>query len=261
MSRPLLIASMLPLAVFLGTGVAAASPGDLVLTPADAAQAPAVPPLAVDWQTVAHDVQGLLPFPLPLPPTEGPVVQDNSAVAPQNAPVDAGWAPAVTADGPPVATAAATTPDAVPVAPAAASPASIADVLPVDDQHPVETFCEQVPADPDRCAATVVDAGVGAAIGAGIGAAVSAPLAIPAAALGAAAGFVVGIPFLPTGLVAGPLIGAAVGAAIVAAPAAALGAALGAAVGTIVGITAPVPPKAAPADAPGATDASGPAAT
>lgn len=256
MSRPMLIAGMLPLAVILGTGVASASPGDLVLAPVDAAQAPAVPPLAVDWQTLAHDVQGLIPFPvpLPLPPADGPVVQDNSTAGPQNAPVDAS-APAVTADAPPADTAAA-----LPVEPAAATPAPVADALPVDDQHPVETFCEQVPADPDRCAATVVDAGVGAAIGAGIGAAVSAPLAIPAAALGAAAGFVVGLPFLPTGVVVGPLVGAAVGAAIVAGPAAALGGALGGAVGAIVGLTAPLPPKPAPTDAPVPADALVPAA-
>ncbi|MDN2501865.1 hypothetical protein FHY52_35010, partial [Nocardia nova] len=76
--------------------MATASPGDLVLTPADAAQAPAVPPLAVDWQTLAHDVQGLIPFPvpLPLPPADGPVVQDNSAAAPQNGPGDEGSAQA-----------------------------------------------------------------------------------------------------------------------------------------------------------------------
>lgn len=261
MSRPLLIASMLPLAVFLSTGVATASPGDLVLTPADAAQAPAVPPLAVDWQTLGHDVQGLIPFPLPLPPADVPVVQGNSAVVPQNAPGDDGSPRAATADVPSVATAAAAVTAPAPADTTAASPAPIADALPVEDQHPIETFCEQVPADPDRCAATVVDAGVGAAIGAGIGAAVSAPLAIPAAALGAAAGFVVGIPFLPTGLVAGPLIGAAVGAAVVAAPAAALGGALGAAVGAVVGITAPLPPKATPTDAPIPADASGAAAT
>lgn len=238
MSRSMLIAGMLPIAVFLGAGVATASPADIVLSPADAPQSPVMPSPALDWQSIARDVQGLLPFPLPLPapPADGVAV-------PRNSPAEDGPAPAEPVDVP---SAEAVT----------APPAEAVDAPPAVDQHPVEAFCAQVPADPDRCAATVVDAGVGAAIGAGIGAAVSAPLAIPAGMLGAAAGFVVGLPFLPTGVVVGPLLGAAVGVAVVAGPAAALGGALGAAVGTIVGITAPVPPTAGPI---GATDAPTPA--
>ncbi len=231
MSRPILIAGMLPLAVLLGTGVATASPIDSVLSPADAAQAPAMPPPALDWQSLAHDVQGLLPFPLPLPlpPAEAPVAPQNPPAAeipvtPDNSFAYGAFAPQNSVAGD------------------SSSPASgPVDAVPAEVQHPIEEFCEQVPAEPGRCAATVVDAGVGAAIGAGIGAAVSAPLAIPAAMAGAVAGFVVGLPFLPTGVVVGPLLGAAVGAAVVAGPAAALGGALGAAIGTIVGITSPLP--------------------
>jgi hypothetical protein len=110
-----------------------------------------------------------------------------------------------------------------------------------DPTHPVQAVCQYVPADPTRCTAAVVDAGVGAAIGAGIGAGLTIPLAIPAALAGAIAGGIVGFPFLPIGLVVGPLLGAAVGVAVVAAPAALLGGALGASVGAIVGLTAPFP--------------------
>ncbi len=120
---------------------------------------------------------------------------------------------------------------------------STAAGIPDPTTQPVQAFCTYIPADPVRCSATVVDAGVGAAIGAGIAAGLSIPLAIPAAAVGAVAGFVAGIPFLPTGLVVGPLLGAAVGAAVVAGPAAVLGGAIGASIGTIVGITAPLPAK------------------
>ncbi|MFE3103401.1 hypothetical protein [Nocardia tengchongensis] len=121
---------------------------------------------------------------------------------------------------------------------------------PLFDPNLVQNFCAGIPADPQRCSTTVVDAGVGAAIGAGIGAGVSAPVAIAAGVVGAVAGFVVGIPFLPTGLVIGPLLGAAVGVAVIAGPAALLGGALGASVGAIVGLTSPLP-AAAEVDAPG----------
>jgi hypothetical protein len=53
----MLIASMLPLAVFLGTGVANALPVDI-------AQAPAPPPTTVDWLSLTHHEQGQGPFPL-----------------------------------------------------------------------------------------------------------------------------------------------------------------------------------------------------
>ncbi len=46
-SRPILIASMLPLAVLLGTGAANASPDD-------ATQAPAAPPITTDWLAPTH---------------------------------------------------------------------------------------------------------------------------------------------------------------------------------------------------------------
>lgn len=231
-SRPILIASMLPVAVVLGTGVANASPDDT-------AQAPAIPSTTANWLSMTPHEQGQDPFLLPTlfallgrlevdvaPPLDGR--SGDRAVGPANPLVADSW----------------TRVEAV------AAP----DAPPAVDQQPIQAFCERIPVDPGRCTVTAVDAGVGAVIGAGIAAGVSAPVAIAAGMVGAAAGFVAGIPFLPTGLVVGPLLGAAVGVAVVAGPAALLGGALGASLGAIVGITTPLPQD-------GRTDGSGAATT
>lgn len=224
-SRPMLIASILPLAVVLGTGVAGASPEGT-------AQGSATPPTTTDWLSLTQHHQGQLPFPLPplfaalgqspadiapLPDIapSADIRRGDRAVGPMNRLGADRWTGVETADAP--------------------------DAPPAVDQASIQAFCDQVPVDPHICTDTAVDAGVGAAIGAGIGAGVSAPVAIAAGMVGAGVGFVAGIPFLPTGLVVGPLLGAAVGVAIVAGPAALLGGALGASLGAIVGITTPRP--------------------
>lgn len=229
-SRPLLIASFLPVAVILGTGVAAASPDGT-------APPPAALPATADWLSLRQFARGQDPFALPtelaplvqLPVGLVPAVDMSSgdpAVGAANLLAAAGWTGFENVDA--------------------------ADSMPTVDQQPVQTFCAYLPVDPQRCSVAVVDAGVGAAIGAGLGAGVSAPVAIGAGLVGAAAGFVVGIPFLPTGLVVGPLLGAAVGVAVVAGPAALLGGALGASVGAILGLASPLPPPGGPTDGSGA---------
>jgi hypothetical protein len=222
-SRPMLIASMLPIAVVLGTGVANALPDDI-------AQAPTTPPKAADWLSLSQYEQGQGTFPLATQLAllgQSPVGTDRGAraVGPANPLAADSWTRVEMVAAP--------------------------DSPPAVDQEPIQAFCEHVPVDPRTCTITAVDAGVGAAIGAGIGAGVATPVAIGAGMVGAAAGFVAGIPFLPTGLVVGPLLGAAVGVAVVAIPAALLGGALGASVGAIVGITTPLP------QADGRTDGSG----
>ncbi|MGF6880500.1 hypothetical protein ABIA39_000381 [Nocardia sp. GAS34] len=254
-SGSMLVASVLPLAVVLGTGHTNASP-------VDAAWAPAAPPTTASPTPVFplsspsilapddHPLAGIVP-PITLPSVVPPVALPN--IAPSIAlPTIA--LPVVPPSIVPPSIMRAVAPPTGPatvggrrggqagtVGPHAVV---IPQSIPADSPgltHPVQTICQYIPADPTRCTATVVDAGVGAAIGAGIGAGLSIPLAIPAALVGAVAGGIVGIPFLPTGVVVGPLLGAAVGVAVVAAPAALLGAALGASVGTIVGVTAPLP--------------------
>ncbi len=203
-SRPILIASMLPLAVALGTGAANASPDDT-------ARGPATPAITADW--------------LSLTPLSG---QSSVRIAP---PFDTHRGDRAVGRGNPFAA------DSWSRIRAVDAP----DVPPAVDQESIQSLCPHIPVDPGRCTATAVDAATGAAIGAGIAAGLSAPVAIGSGLVGAAAGFVAGIPFLPTGLVAGPLLGAAVGVAVVAVPAAVLGGALGAAVGMIVGVTTPFP--------------------
>lgn len=228
LSRPLLIAGILPVAVILGTGVAAASPDGTAPPP------PTLPTLA-DWLSLSRFP--LTQDPLALPAELTSLGQSLLGIAPA---VDTGRG-----DG----AADSANRDPNPLAADSWTGAQPVDTpTPVIDQQPVETFCGYIPADAQRCSVTVVDAGVGAAIGAGIGAGLSAPLAIGAGLAGAAAGFVVGIPFLPTGLVVGPLLGAAVGVAVVAGPAALLGGAVGAAVGAIVGLTTPLTPVGGPID-------------
>ncbi|WP_433731582.1 hypothetical protein ACQP0C_06750 [Nocardia sp. CA-129566] len=204
---------MLPLAVFLGTGVANPAPDDT-------AQPPATPPATADRLSLTRYEQGQSSFPSPT----------LLALLGQS-PVDMHRADRAVGPANPLAAYRRTllgTVDA-PDAPSAMDP------------EPIQAFCEHFPVDPRRCSITAVDASVGAAIGAGLAAGVSAPVAVAAGAVGAAAGFVAGIPFMPTGLVAGPLLGAAVGAAAIAGPAAVLGGALGASVGAVVGITTPLP--------------------
>lgn len=223
-SRPMLIASMLPLAVLLGTGVANASPYD-------AAHAPATPPTTAERLLPTRHEPGQDSSPSPtllVLVGQSPV---DTASAADTRRVEVALAKAV-ADG---RTGIVTV----------AGP----DSPPLVDQRQIEEFCAQIPIDPRRCTVIAVEAGVGAAsgaaIGAGIAAGVSAPVAVAAALAGAAAGFLVGIPFLPTGLVVGPLLGAAVGATVVAIPAALLGGALGASIGALVGFTTPLPQEGA----------------
>ncbi|WP_433711673.1 hypothetical protein ACQP2U_36310 [Nocardia sp. CA-084685] len=206
---------MLPVAVFLGTGVAEASPDNT-------AQTPVTPPAAADRLTLVQYAQGQeLPLPALLdlfgrsPVDIAAAVDTRRGVGRTNPIAADSWTRVEPVDAP--------------------------DSPPAVDQKPIQAFCQYVPVDPRRCVVTVVDAAIGAAIGAGLAAGVSAPVAIGAGMAGAAAGFVAGIPFLPTGLVVGPLLGAGVGAAVVAGPAAVLGGALGASVGAIVGITTPLP--------------------
>ncbi|MCP2318015.1 hypothetical protein APR12_003368 [Nocardia amikacinitolerans] len=207
-SRAMVIASMLPLAVLLGTGVANASPDAT-------AQTPATPP--------THHEPGREPLPsqslivlLTQPPADTDPATDTRRgdIGTAN-PLADSRTRIETIDAP--------------------------DAPPAVKEEQLQAFCAQIPVDPQRCTVTTVDAGVGAAIGAGIAAGLSAPVAVAAAMAGAAAGFIVGIPFLPTGLVVGPLLGAAVGATVVAVPAAVLGGALGASIGALVGITKPLP--------------------
>lgn len=212
-SRPILIASMLPIAVVLGTGVASASPYGT-------AQAPATPPTTADRLSLTRHEHGQDPFPSPT----------LLALLGQS-PVGTHRIDRVLGTVNPLAADSWTRIAAV----------DVPDAPPAVDQEPIQAFCEHVPVDPRRCSITAVDASVGAAIGAGLAAGVFAPVAVAAGAVGAAAGFVAGIPFMPTGLIAGPLLGAAVGAAAIAGPAAVLGGALGASVGVVVGITTPLP--------------------
>lgn len=212
-SRPLLIASMLPLAVFLGTGVANPAPDDTAL-------APATPLATADRPSLTRHEQGQRPLPSPT----------LLALLGQS-PVDTHRADRAVGTANPLAAYRRTLVGTV----------DAPDAPPAVDPGPIQAFCEQFPVDPRRCAITAVDAGVGAAIGAGIATGVFVPAAVAAGAVGAAAGFVAGMPFMPTGLVAGPLLGAAVGAAVIAGPAAVLGGALGASVGAVVGITTPLP--------------------
>ncbi|MCP2279491.1 hypothetical protein [Nocardia amikacinitolerans] len=200
-SRPMVIASMLPLAVLLGTGVANASPDAT-------AQIPAAPP--------THHEHGRDPV-----PSQSLIVLLTQPTATDRG--DIGAANPLADTRTRIETIAAP------------------DVPPAVNQEQLQALCAQIPVDPQRCTVATVDAGVGAAIGAGIAAGLSAPVAVAAAMAGAAAGFIVGIPFLPTGLVVGPLLGAAVGATVVAVPAAVLGGALGASIGALVGITKPLP--------------------
>ncbi|WP_433682775.1 hypothetical protein [Nocardia sp. CA-119907] len=204
---------MLPLAVFLGTGVANPAPDDT-------AQAPAMPSATADWLSLTRHEQGHSPSPSPT----------LLALLGQS-PVDTHRADRTVGPANPLA---AYRRILVGTVDAPEAPSAV-------DQDAIQAFCVQFPVDPRRCSITAVDAGVGAAIGAGLAAGMSAPVAVAAGAVGAAAGFVAGIPFMPTGLVAGPLLGAAVGAAAIAGPAAVLGGALGASVGAVVGITTPLP--------------------
>ncbi|MTE17477.1 hypothetical protein [Nocardia aurantiaca] len=222
-SRSVLIASMLPVAVMLGTGVADASPDDT-------APAPAAPPKTADWLSLRQYKHGQAHFRLPIelallggtpvgiaPPVD--TRRGDRAAGPANPLADDGWTGVERVD-------------------AADSP----DSPPVVDQKPIQAFCENIPVDPRRCTVTVLDAGVGATVGAGIAAAATVPFAVGVGIFGAIIGLVAGAPFVPTGLVVGPLVGAAVGAGVVAGPAALLGGALGASIGAIVGLTAPLPP-------------------
>ncbi|MEU6585595.1 hypothetical protein [Nocardia sp. NPDC046763] len=219
-SRSILIASMLPVAVILGTGVVSASPGE-------AAPVFAGSPTTADWLSLSQHEQGSGPFAVPTdlalldqspvgiaPPVD--TRRDDRAVGPANPLAADSWTGVEKADAP--------------------------DLLPPTvDQQPIQDFCASIPGDPRRCTVTVTDTGVGAAIGAGIAVAAVSPAVIASGIVGAVAGFVSGIPFLPAGLVVLPVVGAAIGVGFVAGPAALVGGAVGALVGAIVGLATPLP--------------------